>query len=176
MPNTSSGPQILALLSVVGDQKIRSTPAATVDEISSVAQNAGAMDTTVILHRHAEQFMYLLGEVSVTRRPEWAAPTGYSSYASRRERMAKLAGYRTTTVVDQVAAGTLVAGTPATVIAAIRRWLEETRVGSLVLHATEGRIPHEATRRCIELLGAEVLPAVREIGAALGIRGPFDAQ
>lgn len=124
---------------------------------------------------HAEQFMYLLGEVSVTKRPEWAAPTGYSSYAARRARMEKFSGYLTSTVADQVAAGTLVVGRPETVVRAIRRWLEETRVGTLVLHATEGRIPHEATMRCIELLGEEVLPAVREIGADLGIRGPFDA-
>ena len=132
-------------------------------------------DTEEEALRHAEQFLYLLGEVSVTKRPEWAAPTGYSSYAARRERMAKFSGYLTSTVADQVGAGTLVVGTPDTVIAAIRRWLEETRVGTLVLHATEGRIPHPATMRCIELLGREVLPAVREIGAELGIDGPFDA-
>jgi alkanesulfonate monooxygenase SsuD/methylene tetrahydromethanopterin reductase-like flavin-dependent oxidoreductase (luciferase family) len=124
--------------------------------------------------RHAEEFMYLLGEVSVTKRPEWAAPTGYSSFAARRERMRRFGGYLTSTVADQVRAGTLVVGTPDTVTAQIRRWLEETRVGTLVLHATEGRIPPEATRRCIELLGREVLPAVREIGAELGISGPFD--
>jgi alkanesulfonate monooxygenase SsuD/methylene tetrahydromethanopterin reductase-like flavin-dependent oxidoreductase (luciferase family) len=124
--------------------------------------------------RHAEQFMYLLGEVSVTRRPEWAAPTGYSSYSARRDRVQRLTAYRTATVADQIASGTLVVGTPDTVIASIRRWLEETRVGTLVLHATEGRIPHVDTMRCIELLGREVLPAVREIGRELGIRGPFD--
>ncbi len=124
--------------------------------------------------RHAEQFMYMLGEVSVTRRPEWAAPTGYSSFAARRERMQKFSGYRNATIADQVASGTLVVGTPETVITSIRRWLEETRVGTLVFHATEGRIPHEATMRCIELLGREVLPAVRDIGRELGIVGPFD--
>ena len=124
--------------------------------------------------RHAEQFMYLLGEVSVTRRPEWAAPTGYSSYSARRDRVQRLTAYRTATVADQIATGTLVVGTPDTVIASIRRWLEETRVGTLVLHATEGRIPHVDTMRCIELLGRDVLPAVRDIGRELGIRGPFD--
>lgn len=124
--------------------------------------------------RHAEQFMYMLGEVSVTRRPEWAAPTGYSSFAARRDRMQKFSGYRNATIADQVASGTLVVGTPETVITSIRRWLEETRVGTLVFHATEGRIPHEATMRCIELLGREVLPAVRDMGRELGIVGPFD--
>lgn len=124
---------------------------------------------------HAEEFMYLLGDVSVTRRPEWAAPTGYSSFAARRDRMARLRNYRSTTVDNQIAAGTMVVGSPSTVIPAIRRWIEETRVGTLVFHTTEGRIPHAVTRRCIELLGTEVLPAVREIGQQLGITGPFDA-
>lgn len=124
---------------------------------------------------HAEEFLYLLGEVSVTRRPEWAAPTGYSSFEARRDRVAKMTGFRTTTVAQQMATGTFIVGTPDTVIAPIRRWLEETRVGTLVFHATEGRIPHADTMRCIELLGRDVLPAVRDIGRELGITGPFDA-
>jgi alkanesulfonate monooxygenase SsuD/methylene tetrahydromethanopterin reductase-like flavin-dependent oxidoreductase (luciferase family) len=132
-------------------------------------------DTEAEARHHAEQYLYTLGEVSVTRRAEWAAPTGYSSYDARRQRMKTMSSFRSATLDDQIATGMQIAGTPDTVIARIRLWLEETRVGTLVLLATEGRIPHDATVRCIELMGQEVLPALREIGAELGIRGPFDA-
>jgi alkanesulfonate monooxygenase SsuD/methylene tetrahydromethanopterin reductase-like flavin-dependent oxidoreductase (luciferase family) len=131
-------------------------------------------DTDDEARRHAEQYLYTLGDVSVTRRPEWAAPTGYSSWDARRARVQTMRRFRTATLDDQLASGMQIAGSPETVIAGIRHWLEETRVGTLVLMATEGRIPHEATLRCIDLMGREVLPAVREIGADLGIRGPFD--
>jgi alkanesulfonate monooxygenase SsuD/methylene tetrahydromethanopterin reductase-like flavin-dependent oxidoreductase (luciferase family) len=131
-------------------------------------------DTDAEARHHAEQYLYTLGDVSVTRRPEWAAPTGYASYEARRARVQTMRTFRSTTLDDQLASGMQIAGTPATVVAGIRHWLEETRVGTLVLMATEGRIPPEATMRCIELMGAEVLPAVRAIGAELGIRGPFD--
>ena len=30
--------------------------------------------------------------------------------------------------------------------------------------------------RCIELLGTEVMPALREIGAELDLDGPFDSE
>jgi hypothetical protein len=33
----------------------------------------------------------------------------------------------------------------------------------------DGRVPHEEAMRCIQLLGEEVVPAVREIGEELGI-------
>jgi alkanesulfonate monooxygenase SsuD/methylene tetrahydromethanopterin reductase-like flavin-dependent oxidoreductase (luciferase family) len=131
-------------------------------------------DTDDEARHHAEQYLYTLGDVSVTRRPEWAAPTGYSSWDARRARVQTMRRFRTATLDDQLASGMQIAGSPETVIAGIRHWLEETRVGTLVLMATEGRIPHEATLRCIDLMGREVLPAVREIGADLGIRGPFD--
>ena len=35
---------------------------------------------------------------------------------------------------------------------------------------------HEDSMRCIELLGTEVMPAVREIGAELDLDGPFDSN
>jgi alkanesulfonate monooxygenase SsuD/methylene tetrahydromethanopterin reductase-like flavin-dependent oxidoreductase (luciferase family) len=131
-------------------------------------------DSDAEARRHAEQYLYAIGDVSVTRRAEWAAPTGYASYEARRARVQTMRTFRTTTLDEQLASGMQIAGTPDTVVEGIRPWLEETRVGTLVLMATEGRIPHEAAMRCIELMGQEVLPAVREMADELGIRGPFD--
>ena len=70
----------------------------------------------------------------------------------------------------------IIAGTPEECVAKLRVILEETRPGILALWGNDGRVTHEDSMRCIELLGTEVMPAVREIGAELGLDGPFDSE
>ena len=67
-----------------------------------------------------------------------------------------------------LANGTIVAGTPDQVIAKMRWWLEQTRPGMLMLWPYDGRLPQKKALRSLELLGKEVLPALREIGRDLG--------
>jgi len=40
----------------------------------------------------------------------------------------------------------------------------------------DGFVSNADTQTCIKLLGQEVLPAVREMGKALGLRSPFEAN
>ena len=58
----------------------------------------------------------------------------------------------------------------------MRVLIEETRPGILALWGNDGHVSHEDSKRCIELLGNEVLPALREIGDELGLRDPFEAS
>ena len=40
----------------------------------------------------------------------------------------------------------------------------------------DGTVPAADRRRCIELLGREVMPAIREHGAKLGLKDPWEAN
>ena len=48
------------------------------------------------------------------------------------------------------------------------------RPSILMLWGNDGAISHEDSKRCIELTGREVLPALREMGEELGLRDPFE--
>ena len=47
------------------------------------------------------------------------------------------------------------------------------RPGILSIWTNDGNISHEDTMRCLELMGQEVLPALREIGEELELTDPF---
>src|SRR3546814_18921113 len=49
-----------------------------------------------------------------------------------------------------------------------------SRPSSLMRWGNDGKVPHEASKRCIELLGNEVLPGLREKGQSLGLHDPFE--
>jgi alkanesulfonate monooxygenase SsuD/methylene tetrahydromethanopterin reductase-like flavin-dependent oxidoreductase (luciferase family) len=127
---------------------------------------------------NARQFQWMLGEFTGMGRPWLAAPAGYSSPESRLAQMRVWRERRGLTVEEitrrKMASGGLIAGTPKQAIERIRRWLELTRPSILLLWGNDGKISHEDSMCCIRLLGEEVIPAVREIGADLGIRDPFE--
>ena len=75
---------------------------------------------------------------------------------------------------DQLENLQIVAGTPDQVVARLRVLLEETRPGILALWGNDGKVSHEDSKRCIELMGSDVLPALREIGEELDLRDPFE--
>ena len=54
--------------------------------------------------------------------------------------------------------------------------IEETRPGIMALWGNDGHVSHADAKRCIELLGSEVLPALREMSDELGLAGPFEAD
>ena len=65
-------------------------------------------------------------------------------------------------------------GSPDTVIKDLREVLSVMRPGILAIWTNDGTISHEDSMRCLELMGQEVLPALREIGEELELTGPFD--
>ncbi len=66
-----------------------------------------------------------------------------------------------------VEAGLIVTGSPKTIIRKFKHIIDRTDPGYLTFWAREGKKPHEATLRGIELLGKEVIPALREHQSAL---------
>ena len=72
-----------------------------------------------------------------------------------------------------VDANRLVIGSPDTVIRKVREVLTKVRPGILGVWTNDGSITHKDTMRCLELIGQEVLPALREIGEELELTDPF---
>ena len=70
----------------------------------------------------------------------------------------------------------VIAGTTDQVIARLRRVCEETRPSILGLWGNDGKVTHEDSMRCIQLLGQEVMPAVREIAKDLDLKDPWEAN
>ncbi len=129
---------------------------------------------------------FLVGNVGVGRIPMprlYMAPVGYSSRDPRYFELMKrvsqdpfrkgggldAAGYE-----EILASRRMIIGSPDTVIAQLREVLANVRPGILGVWTNDGSISHGDTMRCLELLGQEVLPALREIGDELDLPGPFE--
>jgi alkanesulfonate monooxygenase SsuD/methylene tetrahydromethanopterin reductase-like flavin-dependent oxidoreductase (luciferase family) len=67
----------------------------------------------------------------------------------------------------------MIIGSPDTVIRKLRDVLSRVRPGILAVWTNDGSISHKDTMRCLELMGQEVLPALREIGEELELTDPF---
>jgi alkanesulfonate monooxygenase SsuD/methylene tetrahydromethanopterin reductase-like flavin-dependent oxidoreductase (luciferase family) len=134
-------------------------------------------DTEEKALENARQFMWMQGEFTGIGHPYWLNPPGYSS-PSRRLFFAKLANAGTKQALErslesQLDTLEIVAGNPTQVIEKLRVVLERCRPSILMLFANDGKIDHANSLRCIELMGREVLPAVRQIGDELGLHDPF---
>ncbi len=66
----------------------------------------------------------------------------------------------------------MIAGTPKTVLTKLKQLLKILHPGVLILRI-DGPMTQEERRLCIRLLGTEVLPALREMGAEMGLDDPF---
>ena len=99
--------------------------------------------------------------------PEWASPPGYMSKQAKTGTMARERRMSEGTYDTAVRDGLIVTGSPKTAIQKFKHIIDRTNPGYLTFWAREGRKPHEATMRGIELLGKEVIPALREHKSAL---------
>ena len=66
----------------------------------------------------------------------------------------------------------MIAGTPKSVLVKLRHLLRVLQPGVLILRI-DGPMTREERRSCIRLLGEEVVPALRQYGAELGLDDPF---
>jgi alkanesulfonate monooxygenase SsuD/methylene tetrahydromethanopterin reductase-like flavin-dependent oxidoreductase (luciferase family) len=99
--------------------------------------------------------------------PEWMAPPGYMSKQAKTGNMARERRMSEGTYEAAIRAGLIVTGSPKTIIQKFKHIIDRTDPGYLTFWAREGKKPHEATMRGIELLGKEVIPALREHQSAL---------
>ncbi len=75
-----------------------------------------------------------------------------------------------------VEAGHIIVGTPKTVLPRIRKVLEALRPGMFAVWGPEGPVPQDKVLRMIHLMGAEVLPAMREMSKELGLTDPWEVE
>ena len=80
------------------------------------------------------------------------------------------------TFEDQRDDGMILCGTPKQVLPKIRHLLEQTRPGIMAVWGNDGKVSQKDSLRCIELLGTEVFPQVREWAKELGLNSPFEAD
>jgi len=130
-------------------------------------------------------------------RPEWMFPPGYNSKEATR-RLARLpfaanlpgkpihqgGGNETDEELEELRRGVyaryeeskrdlqMIAGTPDYVIARLRKVLEVLRPG-IFSFWLDGPVGEKDRIRCLELIGKEVMPAIRDIGKGLGLADPF---
>lgn len=107
------------------------------------------------------------GVTSGGAHPEWASPPGYMTRAARTGAMVKQRRASEGTYEGANRAGLIVTGGSKTIIQKFKHIIDRADPGYLVFWAREGKKPHDATMRGIELLGKEVIPALRGHESAL---------
>ena len=154
-------------------------------------------DTQERAEELGKRFLFA-GSFAHFARPEWMFPPGYNSKEATR-RMARLAanpnlpgkpihqggGNETDEELEPIKRAIyesypqtrkdlqMIAGTPDNVVRELRKVLEVLRPG-IFSFWIDGPVGVKDRMRCLELLGKEVMPAVREIGKELGLCDPFE--
>jgi alkanesulfonate monooxygenase SsuD/methylene tetrahydromethanopterin reductase-like flavin-dependent oxidoreductase (luciferase family) len=131
--------------------------------------------------KNAREFTWMQGEFTGLAHPVWANPAGYFSPSGRRAFVEFAVGRSQNprgamTFEQQLESGMIMAGTPKQVLPRIRHLLEETRPGIMAVWAQDGKVSQKDSLRCIELLGTEVFPQVREWSKELGLNSPFEVD
>ncbi len=127
-------------------------------------------DTEAKAQAEGHNFFWQNGALGKQPR-EWMAPPGYASVdvAGIRRVRAVSKPFDSQAYEEAQANYQVVIGTPDQVIDKLRYVRDVLGVGHMCLWAQDGYMSHEDTVRCIELLGHEVLPALRaDQDAALG--------
>src|SRR3989441_2066783 len=149
-------------------------------EFRGYLQRCHVAETEEKAMANARQFMWMQGEFTGLAHPVWSTPSGYFSPSYRAAFVEYAVGRRSnprgSAFEDQIKNQMIVAGTPKTVIPKLRRLMEETRPSILGFWGADGFVSNEDSKKCIRMLGLEVLPAVREIGKELGLLSPFEAN
>ena len=119
-------------------------------------------DTQEKAQQEGHNFFWQNGALNKQPR-EWMAPPGYASvdFAGIRRLRAVSKPFDSQAYQEAQTNYQVVVGTPAQVIEKLQYVRESLGIGHMCLWAQDGYINHEDTVRCIELLGKEVLPALR---------------
>ncbi|MEZ5853772.1 MAG: LLM class flavin-dependent oxidoreductase [Hyphomicrobiaceae bacterium] len=131
--------------------------------------------------KNAREFTWMQGEFTGLAHPVWANPAGYFSPSGRRAFVEFAVGRSKNprgamTFEQQLESGMIMAGTPSQVLPRIKHLLQETRPGIMAVWAQDGKVSQKDSLRCIELLGTEVFPQVREWAKELDLKSPFESD
>ena len=124
-------------------------------------------DTDEKAYDEGRHFFWQLGTSFGIVPRHWMAPPGYMSKQAKTGNMARERRMSEGSYEAAVRAGLIVTGSPRTIIQKFKHIIDRTDPGYLTFWAREGKKPHEATMRGIELLGKEVIPALREHRSSL---------
>jgi alkanesulfonate monooxygenase SsuD/methylene tetrahydromethanopterin reductase-like flavin-dependent oxidoreductase (luciferase family) len=131
-------------------------------------------DTDEKSYEEGKHFYWQMGTSFGLAHPHWMVPPGYSSRASRQtargQRQAAerrpqrdiSPGGPDMAYEEAQATTQIVTGSPETVIAKLKKILDVVDPAWLVLWGREGNMSHKAAMRSIDLLGQEVIPALKE--------------
>ena len=124
--------------------------------------------------------MWMAGEFTGLAHPVWGSPSGYGSVSNRKS-LIEIAGGRRPMVAppkmeQRRLDKTFIWGTPDSVVKQLKNVLDNNRVGILGLWGNDGKIDHKDSVSCINLMGKEVLPAIRDYAKELGLKDPFEAN
>ena len=138
-------------------------------------------DTEEKALQNARQFMWMQGEFTGLANPVWANPAGYFSPSGRRAFVEFATGRAKNprgqmTFEEQIESTMIIAGTPDQVIERLKYVVQHTRPGIMGIWANDGNVSKEDRQRCIKLLCGEVMPAIKEYGASLGLKDPWEAN
>ena len=119
-------------------------------------------DSDAEAYELGRNFYWQLGRTFGRVPLHWQRPPGYMSRTAMSSQQTALRdaygdiGYEQAQEVQQV-----ITGTPDTVIAKLQKVIDVVNPAWLVLWAREGLMSHAAAMRCLELLGKEVIPAIK---------------
>ncbi len=138
-------------------------------------------------YEEGKKFFWQLGTSFGVAPREWQAPPGYLSRAAtqgqRQQRRATTRYVNAESSEDKrpVAPGgpplsyeeahatyQIVTGNPDTVVKKLKHVIDVVDPSYMVLWGREGPMSHETATRCIDLLGQEVIPAIKEYESARG--------
>ncbi len=137
-------------------------------------------DTDARAEANAREYMWMRGEFTGIGHPYWISPSGYGSPdLAKRLMWANHANGLIENPVkasfeEQSASREIVWGTPNKVIDEVGSILETCRPSILMLWGNDGKVSHEDSMRCIDLLGEHVVPELRKIGDSLGLHSPLE--
>lgn len=149
-------------------------------------------DTEEKAEQMAREFTWMQGEFTGLAHPVWSTPAGYLAGGRRRTLVERINGKTAapspitgtskgisnaeSAFANQVENMQIIYGTPDQVIEKLKRVLSQTRPGVFAMWCQDGSMPFSDVNRCLELMGSEVLPAIREFAAAEDIKSPFEAE
>jgi alkanesulfonate monooxygenase SsuD/methylene tetrahydromethanopterin reductase-like flavin-dependent oxidoreductase (luciferase family) len=120
-------------------------------------------DTDEKAYEEARHFYWQMGKVFSLVPGHWLQPPGYMTRAA----LASRQGDRKNSLAvfdyeGAQAANRIFTGNPDTVIEKLKYVVDVANPAYLILWAREGPMSHEVAMRCLELLGKEVIPAIKE--------------
>ena len=138
----------------------------TMDNLGYVAQVFCA-DTDEQAYEEGRHFYWQLGNVFSRVPRHWLQPPGYFTRAAMQSRQGDISKSMVTLNYEGAQQGRrLFTGNPDTLIKKLKEVVDITNPSYLVLWAREGPMSHESAMRCLELLGKEVIPAIKEYAPA----------